>query len=87
MNTASISSLCCWCDDRQIRNRQTVANNDCGAFSVVDKCRPFGLALISDRLESNAVLVLALVLCRALQPVDKGGLFGVKQARNCERGV
>ena len=72
MNTASISSLYCWCDGRQIRNRQTVANNDCGAFCAVDKRRPFRLAL---------------VLCRALQPVDKGGLFGVKQARNCERGV
>ena len=45
------------------------------------------LALIGDRFESNAVLVLALVLCRALQPVDKGGLFDVKQARKCERGV
>ena len=83
MNTASISSLCYWCEDRQIRNKQTVANNDCDAFCAVDKCRPVRLALIGDRLESNAVLVLALVLCRALQPLDEGGLFGVNQARKC----
>ena len=64
-----------------------MVNNDCVSVGAVGKVSALRLALSGDRLWSTTVLVLALALYSAQQPVDGGVRFHVKQARKCERGV
>ena len=73
------------------RNRRTakMGNNDRGAVGSVRKGSDFRPAPRGSMncLKSIAVLVMALVLYRARQPVDTGGRFSVQQAPKCERSV